>query len=304
MAIQVTFFLALLFACQTTPQVSESRSVNDIHLRLSVLSNSFERFKGDGPFLIEEDRDTVIALSADERREVDLYRTRASGFAPIVIISHGNYSGKRAHAAQARRLASWGFHVVVLELPNRDQWLDNGRRIFDLANFFQRWPRFLGSNVDGSRILLVGHSFGGSAATLAAAQGAPIMGVILLDPAVVHPTVTAAMERVRLPAVLLGADMKRFVARGRSLFRKRWSGEFAELSVIGATHDDAQGPSMYSNFTLGVDPFTDNAQRSLFKASLVSAAVSIANSGNLEQFRRDVTPETKVGQIGDLIFKR
>lgn len=304
MELRIIVLSLMAFGCQTAQEVRETRTVNDIHLRLSLMQESFERYKNDGPFSIEEDRDVVLSISADERREFDVYRTKGNGSAPIVIISHGNYSGKRAHADQARRLASWGFHVIVMELPNRDQWLENGRRIFDLANFLQRWPKFLGSNVDGNQIILVGHSFGGSAATLAAAQGAPVLGLVLLDPAVVHPTVTVAMDRVMMPAVLLGADTKKFSARGRSMFRKRWAGEFAEISVIGATHDDAQGPSMYSNFTLGWDPFTDNSQRTIFKASLVSAAVSLANSGNLEQFRRELMPEAKMGQIISVMFKR
>lgn len=301
---KITLYFLLLTSCATRETSTERRTVNDIHLRLSMMPPSFERYQIDGPFEVEEKKDILLSISTEEQRDVDIYRTRASGNAPIVVISHGNFSGKKAHRDQARRLASWGFHVVILELPNRNEWIENGRKIYDLALFLRKWPKFLGDNVDAEKIILVGHSFGGSAVTLAASQGAPNIGLILLDPAVVHPSVAKAMEQVQTPGVLLGSDLRVFVARGRSLFKKKWGSEFAEISIKGATHDDAQGPSMFSSYTLGVDPFTDDIQRGLFKASIVSAAISIANSGNLEQFRRDLTAMQRTGAISPVQFRR
>lgn len=293
----------LLTSCQTTRPAQESRSVEDIHLRLAVIQGGLDRFSADGPFGWDEKQDVRITTSIEEQREVDIYRTTGTGKAPIIVMSHGNFSGKRAHAAQARRLASWGFHVVVLELPNRDQWLENGRRIYDIVQFMNRWPKFLGENVDASKIILIGHSFGGSAATLAAGEGAPVMGVILLDPAVVHPTVTKMMKSVSVPGVLLGSDPKVFVARGRNSFKKRWGSEFMELTIKGSTHDDAQGPSMFSRYSLGVDPFTDDKQRTLFTASIVSAAVSLATSGNFTQMRRDLSLSMDDGNITNVNYR-
>lgn len=268
------------------------------------MSGGLGRFEVDGPFEVSERKDVMMSISAYERREVDVYQTRALGRSPVVVITHGNYSGKSAHADQARRLASWGFHVVVLELPNRDQWIENGRRIFELTHFLRAWPRFLGDGADSKRIILVGHSFGGSAVTLAAAQGAPVVGVILLDPAVVHTSVEFAMTRISQSAVLLGADTRIFNARNRNSFRKRWGGEFVEIAVVNATHDDAQGPSMFSKFALGVDPFTDNSQRRTFVSAIVSASISLANAGNLEHFSRDVGQSLKQGKIGVLSNNR
>ena len=58
------------------------------------------------------------------------------------------------------------------------------------------------------QILLVGHSFGGSASIIAAAKGARVRGLILLDPAVVHNKVVRQMRRVKVPVILIGADKK------------------------------------------------------------------------------------------------
>jgi dienelactone hydrolase len=295
--------LWILVACQTAPKKSDSRTVEDIHLRLSVLERGLERYQKEGPFSYTELYDAEIPVSADEKKLADVFRTTGKGVAPVLIFSHGNYSGKRAHREQARRLASWGFHVVVLDLPNRDQWLQNAKRLADTAGFLHRWPKYLGDNVDSGKIMLVGHSFGGSAAILAAGYGAPVAGVILLDPAVVHPSVQVAMAKVNCPVVLLGADPKVFKARGRSNFRRKIASEFVEISVKGATHDDAQSPSMYSRYTLGLDPFTSDVNRAAFSASIVSSAISISTHGNLEQFRMDIAPLAASGSI-ETVFSR
>lgn len=295
--------LIFVTGCKTVATTNESRTVEDIHLRLAVLPGGLERFSSNGPFPWTEKDDLKLTTSVEEQREVDIYLTGGRGKAPTVIISHGNFSGKRAHAAQARRLASWGFNVVVLELPNREQWIENGRRIYNLVQFLTRWPKFLGETADAHNIILIGHSFGGSAATLAIGQGAPVTGAILLDPAVVHPSVKKAMANANVPAVLFGSDPKLFSARGRSNFAKNWGSEFMEFTIKGSTHDDAQGPSMFSHYTLGVDPFTDDKQRSLFTASIISAAVSLATSGNFSQLRRDVNVSLDQGGIDKVTYR-
>jgi dienelactone hydrolase len=296
--------LLLINSCQTRPKpASEVYEANDLHLRLAAMPKGLQRFKIDGPFEVESLSDLYLPLAADHGINVDVYRSRALGPVPMVVISHGNFSGKRSHQAQAERLASWGMHVVVLELPNRDQWLENGVRIAEVTNFLYRWPQYIHENADPKRILLVGHSFGGSAVTLAASQGAPAAGIILLDPAVVHPSVADAMKRVSVPGILLGADPKVFQSRKRSLFRQRWQGEFFEISVVQATHDDAQGPSMFSRFTFGVDPFTDDSQRDIFKSALVSASISLLQFGNVELFRSDVSLEVAKKKINRVAFK-
>ncbi len=300
--VQIMLFM-LLAACKTTSSIQENRPVDDIHLRLAVMPGGLERFTTAGPFEWSEKQDLHLTTSVDEQRDIDVYLTKGKGKAPIVIMSHGNFSGKKAHATQARRLASWGFHVIVMELPNRKQWLENGQRLFDLVQFINRWPKFLGPNVDANKIILVGHSFGGSAATLAVGQGAPVTGVILLDPAVVHSSVNKAMESANVPGVLLGSDPNVFVARGRKSFQKKWGSEFMELTIKGATHDDAQGPSMFSHYALGEDPFTDDKQRSLFTASIVSAAVSLATSGTFSQLRRDVSISLDDGEISNVNYR-
>ncbi len=64
---------------------------------------------------------------------------------------------------------------------------------------------------------------------------APVLGLILLDPASVHPVVTAAMDGLGFQQCSR-IGFKKVRSRGRSQFRKRWAAEFAELSVLDSTH--------------------------------------------------------------------
>jgi dienelactone hydrolase len=282
--LKISFF----FGCATNQKRFEKLPVNEVHERSRISSPGLLRFSTEGPFSYSRNPDLGIPLSISETLHVDFYTTLAEGKAPLIILSHGNYSGKAAHEYQARMLASWGFNVVVTELPNRAEWLSNGQRLSRLSKFLWSWPQYLGKNVDREKIILAGHSFGGSAAILALNQGAPVIGLILLDPAIVHESVKSAMKASTVPAMLLGADRKYFVSRGRSIFKKNWSKSFGELSVREATHDDAQGPSMFSRFTLGVDPFTSREKQNIFVAAMVSSAISLSTSGNLEGIQRDV----------------
>ena len=247
-----------------------------------LMEPDLRRFEGLGPFAVLSRLDREFTLDLENSVVVDHFFARSLDKLPVIVISHGNFSNKRAHRAQARHLASWGFHVVSVESPNRDQWLENGARLRKLADMLHGFPKMLGKNVDPGRIILVGHSFGGSAAILATGEGAPVIGAVLLDPAVVHPSVIDAMKKADIPVALLGSDKKVFAARGRSRFLKHVAGEMLEVSVPKATHDDAQGPSVFSQAALGLDPFTSADKQALFRSMLTVSVIGIASSGTLD----------------------
>ena len=295
--------LFCLSACASMSTQDHPKNVDDLHANISMRAPELEKFEDDGPFDVASTKNFILALGVEKSLPVDIYRCRGTGKIPIAIIVHGNYSSKSAHARQAASLASWGFHVLVLELPNRSAWLDNSNKVYEVASFLHRWPGFLGESADGDRVLLVGHSFGGSAVTLAAGRGAPVSGLVLLDPAVVHPMVRKLMPRVTHPVVLLGADKRVFLAKGRESFHQKLGGDYLELSVIGATHDDAQSPSMFSRFSLGVDPFTDGVRHNFFSTAIVVSAISIASSGSLDLIKRVIQPAIELGSIEETHMK-
>lgn len=293
-----------MFGCvaprsSTEKTLLASRITDNIVLTEPDLS----RFERAGPFSVSSRLDRDFTLDLENSLVVDHFSAKSVDKLPIIIISHGNFSNKRAHREQARHLASWGFHVVSVESPNRDQWLENGMRLKKLADVLHGFPKILGPNVDHSRILMVGHSFGGSATILAAGEGAPLIGAVLLDPAVVHPKVVDAMKKSDIPVTLLGSDKRVFRARGRGRFMKNILGEVLEVSVPHSTHDDAQGPSVFSQAALGVDPFTSTKNQAKFRSMLTVALIGMSSSGTLNFPIRIFSKAASVGVLVDLKYR-
>jgi len=300
-------FFFLVFFCTgcvfSKPRGNPSAFAGKIQDNIIFIEPQLVRFERPGPFQVMSRLDREFNLDLDDEVVVDHFFVNSSDKLPVVLMSHGNFSNKRAHRQQARHLASWGFHVVTVESPNRDQWLENGVRLKKIADMLRSFPKILGQNADSSRMIVVGHSFGGSAAVLASGSGAPFIGAILLDPAVVHPDVIDAMQRSDIPVALLGSDKRVFTARGRWKFGKNISGEMIEVTVPYSTHDDAQGPSVFSQAALGVDPFTSDKKQARFRSLLTVAVIGIASSGTLDFPLRVFSKAADSGLLADLKFK-
>jgi dienelactone hydrolase len=304
-ALWINIFMSIcLGTCVSPPgRQGAPAAIEPVHQNILLLDLPMSRFGDSGPFTVQSRFNRELTIDLDEAIILNHFAPVTADKAPVVVISHGNFSGKAAHREQSARLASWGFHVLSFEMPNRDQWLSNGRRLTRLLNLIHRNPELLGERVDADRMVVVGHSFGGSAAILAIAEGAPVIGGVLLDPAVVHSRVTRAMRSVNLPIVLLGADRKLFVARGRQNFSKKLGGEILEVTVPGAVHDDAQGPSMFSRSSLGVDPFTSRANQTYFAAMLTTAVIGLTSSGTVDFPRRLFGREQAAGRLKGLLYR-
>jgi pimeloyl-ACP methyl ester carboxylesterase len=284
--LRLAVLLALgLSACVSSRDSQEDGAESYTEVRRGLLEYrpDFDEFLSAGPLKVKERLNVPLRIPPGDRVIADELIPVSDSKMPLVIIVHGNHSRKEAHRYQARRLASFGLHTLVLQLDNTDNWLKNGQLVARLAHRLHNAPGLLRGNFDPESIVLVGHSFGGSAVAIAAARGAPVKGLVLLDPAVVSERrVTAALTRIRQPVMLLGADKEVFRSRQRRLFYRTAHGEMAEVSVRGATHDDAQYPSMFALSTFGVDPFTSRAKQEIFTAALTASAFSIAATGSLD----------------------
>lgn len=293
--------LCVALACQTTHderwKSERPQSFKELKLDLMRFDPTLSEFEGEGPFSYELQENVAFDLGSKGIVIADVVVAGGSGRSPLVIVVHGNHSAKEAHRYQAERLASYGMHAVVLQLKNRSQWMKNGRIIAALVKRIAKRPSLVSPRVDPRSIILVGHSFGGSAITVAAGRGAPVKGLILLDPAVVGGRVARYMRKVDEPAVLLGADRSVFRARKRRLFFKNMGGEFGEISVRGATHDDAQHPSMFSLAALGFDPYTSSENQALFSTAIAASAFSIAATGSIDWVWKAFKPETRRGRL-------
>ena len=243
---------------------------------------TFERL---GPFSTQLKSNIGIRIGQDVVVG-DLLIPKGEPEAPLAVIVHGNRSHKEAHRFQAMKLASFGIYAFVVQLPSAGNWQENASMIERLVRCLAAKPSLLHQHIDPAAIVMVGHSFGGGTVSLALSRGAPAKGLVLLDPAIFSDEVETALGNVTKPVMLLGSDRDIFHARRRAAFGDRVKGEFGELSVVGATHDDAQSPSMYALAAFGIDPFTSRARQTTFSAALTASVIAIAANGNLDFARR------------------
>src|SRR5205814_5552545 len=107
----------------------------------------------------------------------------------------------------------------------------------------------------------------------------PAAGAILLDPATIGADLPKFLRRVAKPVIVLGADDDVAPTRNRDYFYEFVRSGVAELSIRGATHEDAQYPSETALQNFGLDPDTTEELQVTFAAALTSAALSLSATG-------------------------
>jgi pimeloyl-ACP methyl ester carboxylesterase len=143
-----------------------------------------------------------------------------------------------------------------------------------LVNFIHSRPEVIDSRVDVNKIILVGHSFGGTSVAIALAEGARAAGAILLDPAGVGRDLPDFLRKINIPVMLLGADEHVSQTRNRDLFYRYVRSGVAEVSIKDASHEDAQYPSQFAQTT-------EELQIS-FMSTLTAAALSLSATGKFD----------------------
>lgn len=283
------FFIAwLLLASGCTHRPTTDKTPLTPHtvteLRGYLLSHKadLDLFRLRGPFAVTVERNRELQLSPGERFNTDLFLSAPVEKAPLVIFLHGYDSSKEAHATQAEHLASWGMHCLTVQLPNRGLWVTNGKTLAKIVSLIYRSPEVVDSRIDVSKIIVVGHSFGGSSVAVALAEGAPAVGGVLLDPAAVGRDLPQFLQQVTKPVMVLGADDEVSSTRNRDYFYRFIRSGIAEVSIRDATHEDAQYPSEYSLRNVGLDPYTIEELQVTFVSALTSAAISLYATGTFD----------------------
>ena len=274
----VIAWLTLAGGCASLPDTGKTllkpKTLSELQGYLLTHKAELDEFRLRGPFDVTVQDSYEIRLSTTELINTDLFLSVRAEKAPLAIILHGHDSSKEAHTYQAMHLASWGMHCLALDLPNNGPWVGNGKTLAKIVNFIYRWPEIIDSRIDVNKIILVGHSFGGSAVAVALAEGAPAAGGILLDPAVDGNDLPIYLKRINTPVMLLGADEQVSSARKRDYFYRFIRSGISEVSIKDATHEDAQFPS---EFALATEEL-----QITFVSALTSAAFSLASTGNFD----------------------
>lgn len=261
--------------------LSAFNTYSELQRHLLERETSIQLFRQPGPFKVTTRKGRQILLSANERIRADLYLAAPAEKAPLLIFLHGHDSTKEAHARQAMHVASWGIHAMAVQLSKTGPWDANGRTLARIVRLIQRSPGVIDPRIDVNRIILVGHSFGAYAVAVAMAQGAPVAGGILLDPALFGEA-TNFLQKISKPVMVLGADETLSPIRYRDYFYHYIPGNVAEVSVKGATHEDAQYPSQTSLLNAGVDPDVTEELQITFASGITAAAVSLSANRGLD----------------------
>jgi acetyl esterase/lipase len=284
-ALAVLFFL---FAAEghAAPQPAHLDSTNPAtpgELRELLLGRlpDVDRFRSRGPFAVTVRKDHELRLSRTERYKADLYITASAEKAPLVVLLHGQGKLKEDHSRQGFHLASWGMDCLVIQLPNSGHWIGNGKTLARIVTAIQRTPQIADPQIDAARIVLAGHSFGGTAVAIALASGAPAVGGVLLDPAGTGFTLPRYLRLLRKPVMVLGADEELFEARNRDCFFRYIPSAVGEVSIKDATHADATFPSG-STAPVSTDPTATEQMQLTFLSALTSAAFSLLTTGNFD----------------------
>jgi pimeloyl-ACP methyl ester carboxylesterase len=273
------------------------KSLGELQHYLHDHKPDVDLFRRRGPFGVEVHKNYGISLStahyhADalletdaenassdipkttERIKADLFLSRHGEKAPLLVFMHGYMGSRASHHDQAMHVASWGMHCLTLEMPNERQWVANGRILARVVDALSRSPDMLDGRIDVNKIILVGYSFGGTSAAVALALGAPAIGGILLDPAVIGRNTPELLTRINASVAVLGADPRINYTIDRDYFFRYIRGDVAEVSVKGATHKDAQ--------TSADAGLTSPSLQVTFVSAVISAAFSLAASGKLD----------------------
>ena len=269
-------------AADTRAALPRLNSFSELQSYLLAQETSLDRFRLRGPFAVAVQKGRYMRLSENVRIRTDLYLASPAEKAPLVIFLHGHDVSKEAHSRQAMHLASWGMHALAVQLSKTGPWDNNGRTLARIVHLIHRSPGVINSRIDVNRIILVGHSFGGYAVTVAMAQGAPVAGGILLDPALFGNASPDFLQKINKPMMLLGADEALSPVRYRDYFYHYIPGNVAEVSIKGATHEDAQYPSETSLQNAGIDPDTTEALQITFVSAMTAAAFSLASNRTLD----------------------
>ena len=254
-----------------------SSSVGELRDYLRTYPADVDTFRDRGPFAVDTREDLRLSPGNGDVVSADLHLANVADRAPLVILLHGQDNTRSDHAYQGLHLASWGLHTLVLQLAADGPWIDHGRTMARLVALIQRSPDALDARIDPRRIVLVGHSFGGTAVGVALGSGAPVLGGVLLDPASLGWELHGYLRRIERPVMIIGADEDVFAALDRDDFFRYVRAGVMELSVRDASHEDAQFP--LSNDRL---PSATEAHQITFVAALTSAALSLANTGRLD----------------------
>jgi pimeloyl-ACP methyl ester carboxylesterase len=218
-----------------------------------------------GPHQMASGSDTFTTTEDDEV-PLTLYVPFGPGPYPAVVLTPGAAFGPELYASYGAHLASWGFIVVVPDLPGSLisprtdlQLMEVLREVVDWLETAEAAPTgLLAGKVDLTRVALAGHALGGKLSVYVATQDprpAAVFGIDPVDPSggtwgnddTNYPSVTPElMSLLTVPLGLVGetvnaqnVGLSRACAPEANNFHQFFvaaPGPALEIEVLGANH--------------------------------------------------------------------
>jgi pimeloyl-ACP methyl ester carboxylesterase len=173
-------------------------------------------------------------------------------------------------------------HSLALDLPKRGPWIANGRTLARLVDAIHRTPQLVDGRIDADKIILVGHSFGATAAATALGEGAPALGGVLLDPAGIGRELPQMLRRITVPVMVIGADEYIRPTRNRGQFFRFIPAGVGEISIRDTLHEDAQYPNEHTLRPFEDEPDDTEEAQIAFVSALTASAFGLAATGSID----------------------
>jgi len=170
----------------------------------------------------------------DQTIPLTLYVPDPAGAYPIIVFTHGFMLEPSLYASYGEQLASWGYVVVMPQLPGSALAPKTHRELADLLAGVLDWiddaataGGALADHADTTHLGLAGHSMGGKVSLLVATEDARVKAVFGVDPVdtgapfgndpVGYPSVTPElMGQITVPLVLLGETVNATASFGQA----------------------------------------------------------------------------------------
>ncbi|MDP1827343.1 MAG: hypothetical protein Q8L48_28975 [Archangium sp.] len=204
--------------------------------------------------------------AASAASEVDVYRPTGVGPFPLVSVGHGFQNSKDNYAGLAQALGAAGIVVVVPQFPSLLSacGADHARNARVMIAAMDQ--QITAGGIDTTKLGFAGHSAGGLAAFLAAAQR-PVAAVVLYDPVENSNLGTPVASTVASPTLFLFAEPATCNSQGNAVpWFTAMPGPKARLKVVNANHCDPQEPiSGICTFGCGGAAATSTVRSAIFK---------------------------------------
>lgn len=236
--------------------------------------------------------------------DVDVYRPSGAGPFPLVALGHGFQNDKNNFSGLANALAALGVVVVVPQFPGfltacGSDHARNGRVLLAAVD-----QQITAGGIDTSRLGFGGHSAGGLAAFLAAAQR-PSAAVMLFDP-VDNSTLGAnAVAMVNAPTLFVFAEPSTCNSQGNSVpWFASLSGAKARLKVVNANHCDPQEPiSSVCTFGCGGANATSTTRQAIFKRYAIAFFDRYLRGVTMPCLEATAQADATAGRVSEVDFR-